>query len=97
MALNFWVPPSWSKIDFKSILSLFLDFRPFKLSDDIKKILLTSTRKGTELLVEPNKNFDFKVRPYGKLLQSVQLGKALALIPSPKSVVSGLLSLVSSL
>ena len=29
VALIFWVPPSWLKIDFKSILSHFLDLRPF--------------------------------------------------------------------
>ena len=29
VALNFWVPPSWLKMDFKSIFSLFLDLRPF--------------------------------------------------------------------
>ena len=29
VAFNFRVPPSWLKIDFKSIFSLFLDLRPF--------------------------------------------------------------------
>ena len=29
VTLNFRVPPSWLKIDFKSIFSLFLDLRPF--------------------------------------------------------------------
>ena len=29
VTFNFWVPPSWLKIDFKSIFSLFLDLRPF--------------------------------------------------------------------
>ena len=29
LTFNFWVPPSWLKIDFKSIFSLFLDLRPF--------------------------------------------------------------------
>ena len=29
VTLIFWVPPSWLKIDFKSILWIFLDLRPF--------------------------------------------------------------------
>ena len=27
VTLNFWVPPSWLKIDFKSIFSLFFGFK----------------------------------------------------------------------
>ena len=37
-----------------------------KLSDYAKKNPLTSTRKGTEFLVEPDQYFDFKVQPYRK-------------------------------
>ena len=29
VTFNFWVPPSWLKIDFKSIFSLFFNLRPF--------------------------------------------------------------------
>ena len=40
-----------------------------KLSDDIKKFPLTSTRKVTPLLVESDQNFYFKVRPYRKFVK----------------------------
>ena len=69
----------------KSTLKFFLNmkvapnnFRPWlkethsnKLSDDIKKILLTSKRKVTEFLVESDQNFYFKVRPYRKFVKVI--------------------------
>ena len=70
---------------FKSILSLFLDLRPLsapkKFESQLKiklnkkdcrwykKIPLTSTRKTTPFLVEPDQNSYFKVRPYRKFVK----------------------------